>query len=108
MDSLNIVMVSTTQALQGCLAAILPTPWPKSPVNIAVDIEGVDLSRKGRISIIQLFVRDGDTVWLIDVTTLGKLAFDEVDSEGRSLRGILQGTAVKKVRDVRPSSRVIL
>jgi exonuclease 3'-5' domain-containing protein 1 len=101
MTRLNVVMVSTADNLRACLEAIYPNPSSASPVHIAVDIEGVALGRKGRIAIIQLLAKDGDTVWLIDVTTLGSLAFNEADSQGRSLRGILEGQGLKKVSRAR-------
>ena len=37
------------------------------------------------------------TVWLLDVTVLGRKAFDHVDLNGRSLRAILEAADIKKV-----------
>lgn len=96
MVALKIVLVESVSALHDCLSAIAPLP-STGPVHVAVDIEGVNLSRDGRISIIQLFVKGSDTVWLIDVTTLGDVAFDDVDNQARSLRGFLQDPTVTKV-----------
>jgi exonuclease 3'-5' domain-containing protein 1 len=93
------VLVDTTDVLHDCLSAqaIAPLPSRTSPVPIAIDVEGINLCRDGRVSIIQLFVKGSDTVWLIDVTTLGNVAFNDVDDQGRSLRGFLQDTSVTKV-----------
>ena len=90
------VLVDTSDSLRNCLSVINPLPL-QAPVHIAVDLEGVKLCRDGRLSIIQLFVKGSDTVWLIDVTTLGNVAFDTVDEQGRSLRGFLEDPTVVKV-----------
>jgi len=82
--------------LHACLAAVSPFPPPTPPIPIAVDVEGIELGRKGRVSIIQLFTRDSDTVWLIDITTLKNVAFDSEDGDGRSLRGILENPMIRK------------
>ena len=42
---------------------------------IAVDIEGIDLGRSGKICLIQ--VTDSKSTWLFDITTLGDNAFKE-------------------------------
>jgi len=100
---LKVVLVDNTPTLQACIAAL----WPDNtyPIEIAVDIEGVDLGRDGCISIIQFFLRGSDTVWLVDVTTLGTRAFDEADAQGRSLRQLLEGNDSKKYfYDVRNDS----
>jgi exonuclease 3'-5' domain-containing protein 1 len=91
------VLVDTTDVLHDCLSVIAPLPSPSSPLPIAIDVEGINLCRDGRVCIIQLFVKGSDTVWLIDVTTLGNVAFTDVDDQGRSLRGFLQDTSVTKV-----------
>ena len=95
----KIVLVDNVDSLRGCLSVINPLPSPGSPVHshIAMDLEGVDLCRDGRLSIIQLFVKDSDTVWLIDITTLGNVAFNDVDEQGRSLRSLLEDPTVIKV-----------
>jgi exonuclease 3'-5' domain-containing protein 1 len=98
MTSLKTIIVDTTDALRDCLAAIIPQRPRKSPIHIAVEVEGVNLGRTGKVCIIQLFARGGDTVWLVDVTTLKNVAFNYVDDRGRSLRGIFENSIIKKVR----------
>lgn len=96
------VLVDTIDALHNCLSDIASQP---SPVHIACDIEGINLCRDGRVCIIQLLAKYSDIVWLIDVSTLGNAAFDNVNDQGRSLRGILQDPAVTKyLYDVRNDS----
>ena len=43
--------------------------------EVAMDLEGVDLSRSGEVCILQL--SDGETTWVIDILTLGERAFAE-------------------------------
>jgi exonuclease 3'-5' domain-containing protein 1 len=101
MTSLKTIIVDTTDALNDCLAAISPQHY--SPVHIVVDTEGVSQGRTGKACIIQLFARGGDTVWLVDITTLKNSAFDHVDDQGRSLRGIFENSTIRKVRQIMSS-----
>ena len=92
-----MVLVNTIELLHDCLADISPIPVPTQTNYLAVDIEGINLCRTGRICIVQLQSSLSQVVWLVDVTVLGAQAFDEVDKEGRSLRSILQGPNIQKV-----------
>jgi exonuclease 3'-5' domain-containing protein 1 len=49
------------------------------------------------ISIVQIVAVDSNVIWLVDITTLGELAFEHVNDEGHSLRSVLEGGGVKKV-----------
>ncbi|KAF8346374.1 ribonuclease H-like domain-containing protein [Amanita rubescens] len=100
-----MVLVDTIELLHDCLADISPIPVPTQANYLAVDIEGVNLCRRGRICIVQLQSSLSQVVWLVDVTVLGAQAFDEVDKDGRSLRSILQGPDIQKwFYDVRNDS----
>jgi len=100
-----MVLVNTIELLHSCLADIYPIPTPSKPHYLAVDIEGVNLCRRGCISIVQLQSSLSRIVWLVDVTVLGAQAFDEVDEEGRSLRSIFQRPSLQKwFYDVRNDS----
>ncbi|KAF8986382.1 ribonuclease H-like domain-containing protein, partial [Cyathus striatus] len=73
--------------------------------SIAVDLEGVKLSREGRITIIQIFAEGSNIVWLVDVTTLGAQAFEHVDENGQSLQSVLESPDIMKAfYDVRCDS----
>lgn len=74
---------------------IAPVQGP--PASIAVDIEGVRLCREGKVSIVQLLKEGGDTIWLLDVTTLGNIAFEHEDGEGRSIKKILESADIVKL-----------
>jgi len=60
-------------------------------------LEGVDLSRNGRISILQIYANASDIIWLIDITVLKELGFHHKDDEGRCLKDILQAKTTKKL-----------
>lgn len=104
---LNFELVDSVSVLGTFLAEISPLPVPFQRISLAVDIEGVDLCRYGRVSIMQIMSNLSGKVWLIDVTTLGREAFDYTDPDGRSLRGILEGEEIRKVstRDARTTYR---
>jgi exonuclease 3'-5' domain-containing protein 1 len=92
----NFELADTLPLLATCLAEISPLPLPSQAISLAVDLEGVDLCRHGRVSIMQIMSNLSAKVWLIDVTVLGRQAFDYTDPDGRSLRGILEGEGIRK------------
>jgi exonuclease 3'-5' domain-containing protein 1 len=94
MPTPNTVLVDTYDTLHACLEDVERIP---APASIVVDLEGVYLGRRGRIAIMQLHAQHSNTVWLIDVTTLGARAFDEACSRGKTLRGLLEGMHIRKV-----------
>eukprot|EP00928_Gymnodinium_smaydae_P076787 TRINITY_DN59871_c0_g1_i1.p1 TRINITY_DN59871_c0_g1~~TRINITY_DN59871_c0_g1_i1.p1 ORF type:complete len:508 (+),score=44.36 TRINITY_DN59871_c0_g1_i1:112-1524(+) len=59
--------------------------------TVALDMEGVDLGRRGRLSIVQVATQDGH-VFFFDILKLGQSAFEE----GR-LRVLLQSESVTKI-----------
>lgn len=78
---------------------------PANPPSLYFDLEGVNLSRYGSISIVQLFVLPVDHTYLIDVHTLHRDAFYTVNAAGKSLKFILESEQVPKVFfDVRNDS----
>ncbi|KAF9558293.1 hypothetical protein CPC08DRAFT_709743 [Agrocybe pediades] len=89
------VLVDTIPLLESCIKDVTD---PKN-TKLAVDLEGVDLSRNGRVSIIQLFAKNSDTIWLVDVTVLGRLAFEHkaASTNGCSLKDVLQSKNIVKI-----------
>ncbi|KAM0798930.1 ribonuclease H-like domain-containing protein, partial [Usnea florida] len=78
---------------------------PTQPPSLYLDVEGVNLSRHGSISIVQLFVLPKNHVFLIDVFVLGEEAFNTSNGSGTNLRSILESALVPKVFfDVRNDS----
>jgi hypothetical protein len=92
----SIILVDTEDLLERCIADISSTD-ARPVTKLAIDLEGVELCRFGRIALLQIIAYCSRIIWLVDVTTLGKLAFDHSDAEGRSLRLILESGATKKV-----------
>jgi hypothetical protein len=98
----TVRFVDTYDKLHACLEDVESIPTPHS---VAVDLEGVCLGRHGRIAIMQLHAQHSNTVWLIDVTTLGARVFDEACSRGKTLRGLLEGLHIRKVSSLACSGR---
>ncbi|KAJ6554437.1 ribonuclease H-like domain-containing protein [Mycena capillaripes] len=93
------VLVDTIPLLHSCLDAIANT------TSLAVDLEGVALCRSGTLCLVQLKALGNDTIWLIDVVVLRATAFEEIGTDGQSLRSILESGSVKKLFfDVRNDS----
>lgn len=92
-----ISLVDTIALLEQCIADISGTS--EHPVTcMAIDLEGVNLSREGRLSLLQIMPNTSDNIWIVDVTVLGSIAFSHLDAEGRSLKSILQDASTEKVR----------
>ncbi|KAF8650317.1 hypothetical protein AX16_005302 [Volvariella volvacea WC 439] len=103
-QTLTAVLVDTLGLLYQCLADLYPTPM-SGTVTVSVDLEGINLSRFGRICVLQIMRAHSNMVWLIDVTTLGGAAFEETDQRGINLKYILECTEVEKLFfDVRNDS----
>ena len=61
------------------------------------DLEGVNLSRHGSIAIMQVFVPALGNVYLVDVHTLQRLAFETSSASDMTLKTILESGDVPKV-----------
>ncbi|KAF5671255.1 3' 5' exonuclease [Fusarium heterosporum] len=73
--------------------------------SIFVDLEGVNLSRQGTISIMQIYDAIEGCTYLIDVHTLGKKCFLTPNEHGRTLKNILEDKdTIKIFFDVRNDS----
>ncbi|KAK1144150.1 hypothetical protein N8T08_005812 [Aspergillus melleus] len=78
---------------------------PAWPPSLYVDLEGVNLSRNGTISVIQIYVLPLDMTYLIDVCTLQEETFSQPSAMGRTLKDIFESPSVPKVFfDVRSDS----
>ncbi|KAF9528395.1 ribonuclease H-like domain-containing protein [Crepidotus variabilis] len=101
MSSHTIQLVDTTVLLDSCLLDITSL----STTKLAVDLEGVNLCRDGTISLLQILSVASQTIWIIDVTVLGVLAFSHSNLNGDTLKSVLEGSQVTKVfYDVRTDS----
>ncbi|KAK5733293.1 hypothetical protein LTR17_009782 [Elasticomyces elasticus] len=74
---------------------------PSTP-TMYIDLEGVQLSRDGTLSILTLLIDEGTAdaekqVYLIDVHSLGAKAFDTAGAKQKTMEDILQDDAIPKV-----------
>ncbi|KAJ4351408.1 uncharacterized protein N0V89_006750 [Didymosphaeria variabile] len=69
---------------------------PTNPPSLYIDIEGVNLSRHGTVSILQIYVLPIDRTYLVDIHTLKGLAFTTDGSRGQSLKDIFESNAIPK------------
>ncbi|CAG9977946.1 unnamed protein product [Clonostachys byssicola] len=97
--------VDTREALPDVIDGLVGLPT--SPPSLYVDLEGNNLSRHGTISILQIHVRTTGHTYLIDVLTLGSLAFSTSGTlhAETTLKSILENDKIPKVFfDVRNDS----
>ena len=84
---MSVSLIDTAAACKEVVAKLL------NESEVACDLEGVDLSRRGKVSILQLAPRsDPSQVYLIDITTLQQDAFVSGD-----LSKLLESESVLKV-----------
>ncbi|PYH75519.1 hypothetical protein BO82DRAFT_323902 [Aspergillus uvarum CBS 121591] len=76
-----------------------------SPPSLFVDLEGVNLSRHGSVSLLQIFALPQKKTHLIDIHTLKGKAFTKSSVTGTTLKDILESPSITKVFfDVRNDS----
>ncbi|TLD14248.1 uncharacterized protein PgNI_02816 [Pyricularia grisea] len=100
-----VELVDTPKRLADVLSSLLPLPT--NPPSLYIDLEGINLSRIGTISILQIYAAPLDHVYLIDVHTLGSDAFttNSCGPTGQTLKQILESQSIPKVFfDVRNDS----
>lgn len=79
---------------------------PRNPPSIYLDLEGENLSRHGTLSLIQIYISTTNEVYLVDVHTLGKVAFlTQGTNSPNTLKYILESSEIQKaIFDVRRDS----
>lgn len=81
------------------------TGLPSNPPSLYLDLEGVNLSRFGTISILQILVSPLNHAYIIDVHTLREKAFFTSSASGQTLKAILESDSIPKAFfDVRADS----
>ena len=96
-------LIDTTDALAKLMDKI--ANLPTNPPSLYLDLEGVNLSRTGSVSILQLFVVPEGHVYLIDIHVLNSVAFTTAGTAGKKFKHILEDPAIPKVFfDVRKDS----
>jgi exonuclease 3'-5' domain-containing protein 1 len=67
--------------------------------TVYLNLEGKNLSRNGTISIITILIHPQNTVHLIDILTLGEIAFTAISStrkKGKTLKSIFEDPDITK------------
>lgn len=86
----EIIFISSPEHVSLAIASIRA----RSIGAIAVDLEGVNLSRNGSVCIVQIAVaRRGAPIFLFDISALGDAAF----AGNESLRGLLEDAELEKL-----------
>jgi exonuclease 3'-5' domain-containing protein 1 len=102
-DSFPTGLVDTCTAISDLIDMIVHLPT--NPLSLFLDLEGVQLSRHGSISILQVHICTDDRTYLIDIHTLGDKAFSTSGAGGETLKGIQESEFIPKVFfDVRNDS----
>lgn len=89
-----VTMVDTPAAIRS-LVDIL-APLEQSLGSICLDLEGINLSRYGSVSLLQIFVPSCQQPFIVDVHTLGVQAFNTSSSEGKTMKDVLESKIIKK------------
>ncbi|KAJ4125308.1 hypothetical protein NW768_008924 [Fusarium equiseti] len=99
----TVVWVDTEAAVSKLVDAL--DGLKKGPASIFIDLEGVNLSRHGTISIMQIYDAVDKCVYLVDIHTLGAKCFSTEGKDRRTLKHVLEdNTIVKVFFDVRNDS----
>ncbi|KAJ5654179.1 hypothetical protein N7490_001182 [Penicillium lividum] len=102
-DKPPVTFVDTSAGMNELLSAL--ANLPVKPPSLYVDLEGVDLSRYGTISLMQIFVLPLRRTFLIDIHILKGKAFSQPGPSGLTLRSVLESPLIPKVFfDVRNDS----
>jgi len=64
--------------------------------SIFLDLEGLNLSRHGSISLVQIWVPTLEQAFLLDVHILGTEAFNTINREGKTIKSIFESDSIRK------------
>ncbi|KAL5396314.1 hypothetical protein PMIN06_012589 [Paraphaeosphaeria minitans] len=103
-DGPKFTVVECTTALSDMIDVLVC--MPTDPPSLYVDLEGINLSRQGTISIFQFYVLPKDHTYLVDIYRLKESAFSTTGKNSEScLKAILEAENIPKVFfDVRNDS----
>lgn len=102
-DQSKTSMVDSKESVSSMVDVLLDQPT--SPPCLYIDLEGINLSRQGTISILQIYVQSKQQTYLVDVHLLGAESFSTAGSSNMTLKSILESAAIPKVFfDVRNDS----
>jgi exonuclease 3'-5' domain-containing protein 1 len=103
---ISTTFVNSTAAISALVDTL--TNLPTNPPSIYVDLEGIELSRTGSISLISILVQPTLSrrhAYLVDIYTMGSIAFTTTGLLKKTLKAILESPDISKVFfDVRNDS----
>jgi exonuclease 3'-5' domain-containing protein 1 len=106
LPQVGVVVVDSQTSLLSLLDKT--SSLPIDPPSLYLDLEGIQLGRKGSISIISLYIAPTKMVYLIDIHVLGAAAFSITSNNSTSLKTILESAKISKVFfDIRNDSDVL-
>ncbi|KAF7940741.1 uncharacterized protein EAE97_006927 [Botrytis byssoidea] len=108
MNISTIPAISLTDTAEGIIELIDSlghSDLPTSPPSVYIDLEGINVGRKGSIAILQVYILPVKKTFLVDVHNLRERAFSTPNSSGLTLKAILESEFIPKVIfDVRNDS----
>jgi exonuclease 3'-5' domain-containing protein 1 len=87
-------LIDTPAAIALLVASL--SDLPNHPPSLYFDLEGINLSRHGSISILQLHVLPTNKTYLVDMHTLKAEAFSTASPNGQTLQTILESANIQK------------
>jgi len=95
-DAIASTLIDTTTALATLVDKLIALPKGSTTTapHLYVDLEGTNLSRYGKVSILELLVSAHNHVYLIDIHTLGPLAFSTSGTCGKTFKDVLESTDI--------------
>lgn len=100
---LDPIVVDTRSALSKMIDTLEGQPY--EPPSLYIDLEGINLSRHGQISILQVYISPIKCTYLVDVHSLREEVFSTPASSGLTFKEVLESGEITKVFfDVRNDS----
>jgi exonuclease 3'-5' domain-containing protein 1 len=96
-------LIDTVEAIRTVIENLIDQPT--APPSLYIDLEGVNLSRQGSISILQIYIALQNKSYLINIYILGSKVFNTASKLDHTLKSVLQSESIPKVFfDVRNNS----
>ncbi|KAI7085376.1 hypothetical protein KC356_g5917 [Hortaea werneckii] len=94
LETSKVTIVDTKDLVVSMLGALV---LPKGLSNsVFVDMEGVNLSRHGSISLMQIYLPGSKDIFIVDIHALGAQAFVITGPQGNNLKNVLEGSEIQK------------
>ncbi|KAI6789200.1 hypothetical protein KC360_g5428 [Hortaea werneckii] len=94
LETSKVTIVDTKFVVVSMLEALAPTK--RTSNSVSVDMEGVNLSRHGSISLMQILVPESKDICIVDIHTLGAQAFVIPGHQDNTLKSVLEGSEIQK------------